>query len=103
MWKGKNDRRKDIPDSIDATLTEQIDSGAYVNIYTTLQIPITIPISLASCERSTSTSRNLKTYLRNTMVHDHRLAVRVRALAGDTVVFFGKTLNSHSASLHPEV
>ena len=31
MWKGKNDRREDIPDSIDATL-EQIDKGAYVNI-----------------------------------------------------------------------
>ena len=49
MWKGKNDRREDIPDSIDATL-EQIDKGAYVNIYTILQILITIPISSASCE-----------------------------------------------------
>ena len=28
-------------------------------------------------------------------------AVQVRALAGDTVVFLGKTLNSHSASLPP--
>lgn len=67
MWKGKNDRREDIPDSIDATL-EQIDKVAYVNIYTILQILITIPISSASCERSISTLRNLKTYLRNTMV-----------------------------------
>ena len=69
MWKGKNDRREDIPDSIDATL-EQIDKGAYVNIYTILQILITIPISSASCERSISTLRNLKTYLRSTMVQD---------------------------------
>jgi len=69
MWKGKNDRREDIPDSIDATL-EQIDKVAYVNIYTILQILITIPISSASCERSISTLRNLKTYLRNTMVQD---------------------------------
>ena len=59
MWKGKSDRRKVIPDSIDATL-EQIDKGAYVNIYTILQILITIPISSASCERSISTLRNLK-------------------------------------------
>ena len=66
MWKGKKDRREDIPDSIDATL-EQIDKDAYVNIYTILQILITIPISSASCERSISTLRNLKTYLRNTM------------------------------------
>ena len=60
MWKGKNDRREDIPDSIDATL-EQIDKGAYVSIYTILQMLITIPISSASCERSISTLRNLKT------------------------------------------
>ena len=69
IWKGKNDRGEDIPDSIDATL-EQIDKDAYVNIYTILQILITIPISSASCERSISTLRNLKTYLRSTMVQD---------------------------------
>ena len=69
MWKEKKDRREDIPDSIGATL-EQIDKDAYVNIYTMLQILITIPISSASCERSISTLRNLKTYLRNTMVQD---------------------------------
>ena len=60
---------EDIPDSIGATL-EQIDKDAYVNIYTMLQILITIPISSASCERSISALRNLKTYLRNTMVQD---------------------------------
>ena len=69
MWKEKKDRREYIPDSIGATL-EQIDKDAYVNIYTMLQILITIPISSASCERSISTLRNLKTYLRNTMVQD---------------------------------
>ena len=69
MWKGKNGRRQDIPDSIDATL-EKIDKGAYVNTYTILQILITIPISSASCERSISTLRNLKTYLSSTMVQD---------------------------------
>ena len=31
------------------------------------------------------------------------LAVRVLVLAGDLVVFLGKTLYSHSASLHPGV
>ena len=66
ILKGKNDRRED---SIDATL-EQIDKDAYVNIYTILQILITIPISSASCERSISTLRNLKTYLRSAMVQD---------------------------------
>ena len=50
MWKGKNDRREDIPDSIDATLV-QIDKGAYVNICTILRILISVPISSASCEK----------------------------------------------------
>ena len=31
MWKGKKDRREDIPDSVGATL-DQIDKDAYVNI-----------------------------------------------------------------------
>ena len=69
MWKGRNDRRDDIPDVIDATL-EQIDKGVSVNILQILQILITIPISSASYERSISTLRNLKTYLRNTMVQE---------------------------------
>ena len=69
MWKGKNDRGEDFLDSIDATL-EQIDKGAYVNVCPILRIMISIPISSASCERSISTLRNLKTYLRNTMVQD---------------------------------
>ena len=67
-WKGKKGRRENIPDSIGVTL-DQIED-AYVNMYTILQILITIPISSASCERSISTLRNLKTYLRNTMVQD---------------------------------
>ena len=58
MWNEKKDRREDIPDSIGATL-EQIDKYAYVNIYTMLQIVITIPISSASCERSISTLREI--------------------------------------------
>ena len=69
-------RGKMIEDSIDATL-EQIDKGAYVNIYTILQILITIPISSASCDRSISTLQNLKTYLKSTKVQDrlHGLAL----------------------------
>ena len=66
---GEKDRREDIPDSIGATL-EKIEKDAYVNIYTIPQILIIIPISSASCERSISILRNLKTYLRNTMVQD---------------------------------
>jgi len=38
------------------------------------------------------------------LVHSFpKRAAQVRVLAMDTVVFLGKTLNSHNASLHPGV
>ena len=59
MWKGKNDRIEDIPDSIDATL-EQIHEGASVNIYT-------IFLFHQHLVKGPSQSfKNPNTYLRNT-------------------------------------
>lgn len=99
MWKGKKDRREDIPDSIDATL-EQIDKDAYVNIYTILQILITIPISSASCERSISTLRNLKTYLRNTMAQDRLNGLALMHAHRDMELDLEKVIDLF-ANLHP--
>ncbi|CAH3167123.1 unnamed protein product [Pocillopora meandrina] len=58
-----------IARQVAATLKD-IDKDAYVNIYSMLKVLITIPISSASCERSISSLRNLKNYLRNTMTQD---------------------------------
>ncbi|XP_066029066.1 52 kDa repressor of the inhibitor of the protein kinase-like [Pocillopora verrucosa] len=69
LWKGRDNRGDIIPDSLEATLKD-IDKDAYVNIYSMLKVLITIPISSASCERSISSLRNLKNYLRNTMTQD---------------------------------
>nr|XP_058960863.1 52 kDa repressor of the inhibitor of the protein kinase-like isoform X2 [Pocillopora verrucosa] len=69
LWKGRDNRGDIIPDSLEATLKD-IDKDAYVNIYSMLKVLITIPISPASCERSISSLRNLKNYLRNTMTQD---------------------------------
>ncbi|PFX15098.1 52 kDa repressor of the inhibitor of the protein kinase [Stylophora pistillata] len=68
-WKGMDHRGDVIPDSLEATL-EDIDKDAYVNIYFILKVLITIPISSTPCERSISSLRNLKNYLRNTMTQD---------------------------------
>ena len=100
MWKGKNDRRGDIPDSIDATLV-QTGRGAYVNIYTILQIMITIPISLASCERCISTLRNLKTYLRNTVVQDRLNGLALMHAHRELELDLEKIIDLF-ANLHPE-
>lgn len=72
-WKEKHDRREDIPDSIDDTL-EEIDKGTYVNINTTLQLLITIPIqSSASCGPSKLRITTVQDGLnRLTLIHGHR-------------------------------
>ena len=69
MWQVQQVEGANIPDRISNTL-EVIDQEAFVNIYTILKILATIPISSASCERSFSSLRNLKNYLRNTMGQD---------------------------------
>lgn len=58
-----------IPYTVRSTL-QCVDKDAFPNVFTILQILATIPISSASCERSISTLRNLKNYLRNTMSED---------------------------------
>ena len=47
-----------------------VDKQAYCNIFTILQLLATVPITSATCERSISTLRCIKTYLRNTMTQD---------------------------------
>ena len=81
MWRDQQARQADIPDRISDTL-KLVDKEAFVNIFSILQILATVPISSSSCERSISTLRNLKNYLRNTMgqerlnglalMHSHR-------------------------------
>ena len=98
MWKEKRYRMEDIPDSIGATL-DQIDKDAYVNIYTMLQILITIPIS--SCERSISALRNLKNYLRNTMVQDRLNGLALMHAHREMELDLEKILDLF-ANLHPK-
>ncbi|XP_022782315.1 52 kDa repressor of the inhibitor of the protein kinase-like [Stylophora pistillata] len=67
MWRDQQNLRADpIPDRVSDTLAE-VDKHAFCNIYTILQLLATLPMSSASSERSFSTLKYLKTYLRNTM------------------------------------
>jgi hypothetical protein len=52
---------KDIPETLDETYQ------LFPNIYSILKVLLTMPVSTSSAERSFSTLRRLKTYLRNTM------------------------------------
>lgn len=42
----------------------------FPNLYKLLQVALTIPVSSASCERSFSVMRRIKTWLRNSMSND---------------------------------
>ena len=54
---------------IDALVSE-INKKIFPNLYMLLQVALTIPVSSASCERSFSVMRRIKTWLRNSMSND---------------------------------
>ena len=70
-----------FPDRVSKTLIS-VDSVAFPNIFTILKVLATIPVTSCSCERSISSLRLLKNYLRNTtgqerlnglaLMHAHR-------------------------------
>ncbi|KAL4090117.1 hypothetical protein QTP88_025016 [Uroleucon formosanum] len=64
----KNCINKDDFD-IDALVSE-INKKIFLNLYKLLQLALTIPVSSASCERSFSVMRRIKTWLRNSMSND---------------------------------
>ena len=66
LWRDHHNRGDPIPDRVSHAL-EVVDKQAFCNIYTILQLLATLPISSASSERSFSTLKYLKNYLRNTM------------------------------------
>lgn len=69
MWQDHQNRGNPIPDRVSYALAV-VDKQAFCNIFTVLQLLATLPMSSASSERSFSTLKYLKTYLRNTMSQD---------------------------------
>ena len=59
-----------VPPSTLATLLPTIDRISFPNIYAAMQILATLPVTTCTCERSISTLRRLKTYLRNAMTEN---------------------------------
>ena len=66
MWREKKEEGGEIPDRVSTTL-KLVDQASFPNIHTILVILATIPVTSCSCERSISSLRLLKNYLRNTM------------------------------------
>jgi len=49
-------------------LKDKVKKDSFPNLYKLLQIAITIPVSSATCERSFSTMRRIKNWLRSSML-----------------------------------
>ncbi|XP_068684853.1 52 kDa repressor of the inhibitor of the protein kinase-like [Montipora foliosa] len=97
MRRDQQARQADIPERISDTL-KLVDKQAFVDIFTILQILATVPISSSSCERSISTLRNLKNYLRNTMGQERLNGL---ALRQSHVNFDMNSIVDLFANLHP--
>ena len=54
-----------VPPNSLSTLLLVTDKMTFANVYTSLKIAATIPVTTCECERSISVLRLLKTYLRN--------------------------------------
>ena len=51
-------------------ISKVIENHVYPNVYKLLQVTISIPISSATCERSFSSMRRIKNWLRTSMLQD---------------------------------
>ena len=74
LWKNKwtqfqQDKQKPLPETA-ALVLEECDKDLFEYIYFFLNILMTLPVSVASAERSFSALRRLKSWLRSTMDED---------------------------------
>lgn len=88
-----------IPDRVSQALAV-IDKQAFCNVFTILQLLATVPISSASCERSISTLRYLKTYLRNTMTQDRLNGLALMYVHKDKHINLDQVIDLF-AQMHP--
>ncbi|XP_025416778.1 zinc finger MYM-type protein 1-like [Sipha flava] len=69
LWSTSLQNVPKIPSNL-SELLNNCNESDYPNVYKLLKIVVTLPITTATAERSFSTMRRLKTYLRNTMAEN---------------------------------
>ena len=77
---------------------EFCDADVYPNLRKLLTIFATLPVTTASSERSFSTMRRLKTYLRSTMGEQRLTSLALLSVHRDRPVDKDSVLNEYSAS-----
>ena len=69
IWQCKSENRSDKPSDLIQTL-KHAHPDFYPNIHVAVKILLIMPVSSATAERSFSSLKRIKTYLRSTMVED---------------------------------
>ena len=75
MWSERCRQIEGPPPLTVQDLLPYVDNLSFPNILTAFKIFATIPVTTCTCERSISTLRRLKTYLRNTMTESRLLGL----------------------------
>ncbi|XP_050059853.1 uncharacterized protein LOC126551123 [Aphis gossypii] len=73
------------PDFDINNISKVIEKHVYPNLYKLLQVAISIPISSATCERSFSSMRRIKNWLRTSMLQDRFTNLAVLNIERDVV------------------
>ena len=79
---------------------EFCDADVYPNLRKLLTIFATLPVTTASSERSFSTMRRLKTYLRSTMGEQRLTSLALLSVHQDRPVDKDSVLNEYSVSFN---
>ena len=83
FWEAKCEREK-VDSSYDSIkLYELCDKDVYPTIYVLLKILVTLPLSAASAEKSFSTLRRIKTWLRSSMVENRLVGLALMNIHND--------------------
>ncbi|XP_052809147.1 zinc finger MYM-type protein 1-like [Mya arenaria] len=90
------------PSTLLATLNKTSEA-AYPCIYIILQILLTMPATSASCERSFSSMRRIKTYLRSTMTGERLSSLGVLHIHRDVEIDIIKIINAFASTLRLSV
>lgn len=76
----------------------ECDPECYPNVHHLLQILVTLPVSVASAERTFSTLRRLKTWLRSRMGEERQTGLALLNIHRDIVVDTENIINRFASS-----
>lgn len=94
---------KALPGNADLAATLDEAHHLFPNIYIILKTLLTMPVSTATAERSFSTLKRLKTYLRNTMGNDRLTALALMNIHKERVFNVEAILKQFDASGHRRI